>query len=121
MHRICIGLPNFDLPAHNYHCEDCDRDYRAKPEAFADDSIELCLRCIGLWFGRLPNLEQVFIMIPGLPRAQTTDKHHIVRYGEARKVVQVMKEARQNDPTCDFVQGQFFEVDTVYETGTVAS
>ncbi|KAI7776873.1 hypothetical protein LA080_004351 [Diaporthe eres] len=121
MHRICRGLPNFDLAARNYGCQDCGRNYHADPSDFPGDNIEFCTRCIGLWFARLRNLEQVYIIVPGLPRADRTDKQYISRYGETATNVQAFTQARQEDPTCRCVGVYDFDVDTGNFAGLVAA
>lgn len=98
-----MGLPNFDLAAGNYDCQDCGINYHVVPQEFPDDSTEFCTRCIGLWFACLKKLEQVYIIVPGLPRAQSNDKQYISRYGEASTHVGVLKEALLRDPTCRIV------------------
>lgn len=119
MHRICIGLPNYDLAAQDYRCQDCDRNYRRDPRAFPSNRIEFCTECIGLWFAQFKNLEQVYIIVPGLPRAQRTDMQYISRYGEAATVERVIREARQNDPTSVFVDARPLKVDNDRVSGTV--
>ncbi|KAK7702874.1 hypothetical protein SLS64_009485 [Diaporthe eres] len=112
IHRVCVGLPNFDLGAPNDNCQDCGRNYHFQRGAFPKGGIEFCTRCIGLWFARLNNLEQVYIIIPGLPRAQGTDKQYIARYGEADTHRRVLKEALQRDPTCRVVGSSILSVNT---------
>lgn len=112
-----MGLPNFDLAARNYGCQDCSRNYRVEPQEFPGHDIEFCTRCIGLWFARLRNLEQVYIIVPGLPRAKSTDKQYISRYGEAAANVRAFREAVQKDPTCEFVGAYPFNVDTMNYAG----
>lgn len=119
MHRICMGLPNYDLAAQGYGCQDCGKNYQDEPLAFPNDSIEFCLRCMGLWFACLKNLEQVYIIVPGLPRARKTDRHHIFRYGEARTVVRAIISAAQNDPTAEFRGTYFAPVSTDRFTGVM--
>lgn len=121
MHRICLGLPNFDLAAQDYRCQDCGEVYQDDPTAFPNDRTEFCTECIGLWFAQLHNLEQVYIIVPGLPRAQKTDKRYISRYGEAATVMQVLGEARQNDPTWEFLGARALKVDNRRESGAVMS
>lgn len=114
-----MGLPNLDLAARNYGCQDCGRNYPTDPQAFPGYNIEFCTRCIGLWFARFRNLEQVYIIVPGLPRAQTTDKQYISRYGEAATNVRAFTEALQRDPTCQFVLAYPFNVDAGNFAGQV--
>lgn len=119
MHRICRGLPNFDLAARNYGCQDCGRRYHADPQEFPGDNIEFCTGCIGLWFARPRSLEQVYIIVPGLPRADRTDKQYISRYGETVTTVQAFTQAMQEDPTCRFVAADDFAVHTYNFAGLV--
>ncbi|KAG6362406.1 hypothetical protein INS49_010636 [Diaporthe citri] len=119
MHRVCMGLPSFDLAAHNYYCQDCDRNHQVVPQKFPGDNIEFCNRCIGLWFARLIKLEQVYIIVPGLPKAQTTDQQYISRYGELATVDGAFAEAVQKDPTCQVVGSYPFHVNTGFVAGPV--
>lgn len=122
IHRICMGLPNYDLAARNYRCQDCGRDYNADTRYFRNDRIEFCSPCIGLWFARLKNLEQVYIIVPGLPRAQGTDKQYMSRYCALGTHNRVYAEVLQRDPTCQFASPIYrFQVDTGKDTGTAIS
>lgn len=114
-----MGLPNYDLAAQNYGCQDCGKNYHNDPQAFPNDRIEFCTACIGLWFAKLVNLEQVYIIVPGLPRAQRTDKRFISRYGEAASINRLLREAQQSDPTWKFLGARRLEVDNFNESGTM--
>lgn len=114
-----MGLPNYDLAARNYRCQDCGRDYNPDNGYFRNNRIEFCSPCIGLWFARFKNLEQVYIIVPGLPRAQGTEKQYISRYGADGTHDRVYAEALQRDPTCQFSRPlSHYHVDTGEVTGT---
>lgn len=84
-----MGLPNYDLGEEG--CQDCRLTYQQMPNEFPDPSLEFCDRCIGYWFSMLKKLEQVYLIVPGLPRAQKTDRHHLVRYGEETAVAEAVR------------------------------
>ncbi|KAL1854821.1 hypothetical protein Daus18300_011337 [Diaporthe australafricana] len=77
LHRIGVSLPRFDRNLYR-GCRDCGS--LRVPEGLPN--LEFCTSCIGTWTDQLEQVEQVFLIVPGLPRAQNTDQRHIFRYGE---------------------------------------
>ncbi|KAH8771658.1 hypothetical protein F5883DRAFT_664629, partial [Diaporthe sp. PMI_573] len=95
------GLPRFDLAAGDYRCQDCGKDHTDEPERFSEGEVEFCTDCFGHWFALLKRIEEIYLVVPGLPRAQRTDTYHVFRYGELDAAGQPHEEAERGGRTCE--------------------
>lgn len=64
-----------------FKCRDCREDFAQQPDIFWG-RVEICKLCIASWICELQDLERVYLIVPGLPRAQIGDEDLVYRWGE---------------------------------------
>ncbi|KAG6362404.1 hypothetical protein INS49_010634 [Diaporthe citri] len=91
--RLGLGLPPLTRAGYVFDCEDCkdpvnethdDLEWRAHPPHY-------CSVCVGDWVTYFPNLEQVFLIVPGLDKAEPGDEVLVYRFGDKEIVEDILK------------------------------
>lgn len=77
-----ISMPQCNQGADDFLCKDCGNDFSNSPRMFLED-VEFCRDCMASWTAELRDVELVYLIVPGLRRAQVGDKVSVRRLGEA--------------------------------------
>lgn len=75
-----FGIPGpRDAPS-DFRCLDCGKDYTDDQEMIA--RFGFCRLCVATWTSELRDIERVYLIVPGIPRAQPGDMVEVFRFGE---------------------------------------
>lgn len=97
--RIAVGLPPLTRKSKIVRCKDCKQIMDEAPFnlAWESDAPEYCVVCVGHWVCYFPQLEQVFLIVPGLPKAKPGDEVLVFRFGEGELVEDILKATEHSD------------------------
>lgn len=120
--RVGLGLPPLTRTGYVVECEDCKETIEENPcLAWRGNPPHYCNFCVGDWVAYFRNLEQVFLIVPGLVRAEPGGAVNVYRYGNKKHVEEIIKAkdtAVREDhfPTVfefDLVDGEFVDHDFI--------
>lgn len=76
-------MPQCNRGADDFLCRDCGKDFAddGGPDRFLD-GVEFCKSCLASWTSELPDVELVYLIVPGIRRAQVGEKVAVSRFGE---------------------------------------
>lgn len=74
-------MPLRNRRAGYFICRDCRNDFAHSPDMFWG-RVEICRLCIASWVSELQDIERVYLIVPGVRRAQVGDEDVVYRWGE---------------------------------------
>lgn len=74
-------MPMCNAGGWDFTCGDCHDDLADDPGSFSAQ-VEICRRCIASWVFRFRDIERVYLIVPGVRRAQAGDYGVVYRWGE---------------------------------------
>lgn len=81
------------------------------------DAPEYCAVCAGSWVCYFRNLEQVFLIVPNLPKAEPRDEVLVYRFGEKVLVEDIIKAKGYSDRDDHFLKSLEKEVEGISLVG----
>lgn len=93
LRRLGLAVPPLTRKSKVVQCKDCgDKMNESKFRlAWRSDAPEYCAVCVGSWVWCFRNLEQVFLIVPNLPKAEPRDEVLVYRFGEKDLVEGIIK------------------------------
>lgn len=83
-----ISMPQCNREEDDFSCKDCGRDLTHDPDMFVG-RVEFCLECMASWTAELRDIEKVYLIVPGVRRAQAGDEVEVYRFGESSTILAV--------------------------------
>lgn len=102
--RIGLGLPPLTRISKVVRCKDCKKimDETLFNLAWQYGAPDYCVVCVGHWVCYFPNVEQVFLIVLGLPKAEPGDEVLVYRFGEGDLVEDILKATEYSDSVKHF-------------------
>ncbi|KAI7776871.1 hypothetical protein LA080_004349 [Diaporthe eres] len=97
--RLGLGLPPLTRGSKVVRCQDCRQIVDEAPFKLAWESAapDYCVVCVCNWVCYFPKVEQVFLIVPGLPKAEPGDEVLVYRFGEGELVEDILKATEYSD------------------------
>lgn len=99
LRRLGLALPPLTRRSNVVQCKDCGEKTNEAQScpAWASDAPDYCAVCAGSWVCYFRNLEQVFLIVPDLPKAEPGDEVLVYRFGEKDVVEDILKAKGYSD------------------------
>lgn len=78
-------MPPCNRRQHYFICRSCNKDHTQSPQLF-QGSMEFCKTCMASLILNLLGVERVYLLVPGIRRAQAGDEQMVYRWGETSKI-----------------------------------
>ncbi|KAG6362405.1 hypothetical protein INS49_010635 [Diaporthe citri] len=78
---LAVSMPMCNRGPWDFICSDCHNDLANDPGSFSVQ-VEICRQCIASWVSKFRDIERVYLIVPGVRRAQIGDEEAVYRWGE---------------------------------------
>lgn len=99
LRRLGLALPPLTRRSEIVWCKDCGEKTNEAEScpAWRFNAPEYCAVCVGSWVWCFRNLEQVFLIVPDLPKAEPQDEVVVYRFGDKELVENILKAKEYSD------------------------
>lgn len=99
LRRLGLAMPPLTRKSEIVRCKDCGQKTNEAEScpAWRFNAPEYCAVCVGSWVWCFRNLEQVFLIVPDLPKAKPGDEVLVYRFGKKEVVEDIIKAKGYSD------------------------